>query len=627
MRLGVNARRLAGQRLGVARYIEHLAKDWAEMLEPDEESILFLREPLDPDDLPERHERRVLRSRFDGILWENLVLGRAARSAGLDVLFCPGYTAPATYRERTVVAIHSANEAEAGADPWWYRFTYAPVYKSSARRAARVILPSYSTLEDIRALYRIPDEKLVVVHLGADEAFRPIDQEETLRDIRREYVGGDRPFAVFVGKLSQRRNIPLLIEAFAEAKRRTGMPHALLLFGPNHLHLPLERLAFEHGVADSVVQVDGEVPSHDRLALVYNAADLFVSASAYEGLLAAARRGTRLRDAERRHEPRRPRGNRGRRGAARRRVEHVGSRRRNRARRQRRIVAERTADARARAGAGVYVPRSGAPDTRRAPRGRGVKTVILAGGLGTRLAEQTDVLPKTMVPVGGRPMLWHIMGIYAAAGFNEFLVALGYKADVVKQWFLNYYYVRNDFTLRTVDGHLEVHDAEQEDWLVHLIDTGISTETGGRVKRLAPWLGDETFLLTYGDGLADVDVRKIVEFHRSHGKLATVTAVRPPSRFGGLSFDGDNVVEFSEKPQIGEGWINGGFFVLEPKVLDYIDADETIFEREPLERLARDDQLVAYRHEGFWQCMDTLRDLRLLESLWESGEVPWKVWA
>lgn len=283
MRLGVNARRLAGQRLGVARYIEHLAKDWAQMLEPDEESILFLREPLDPDDLPERHERRVLRSRFDGILWENLVLGRAARSEGLDVLFCPGYTAPATYRERTVVAIHSANEAEAGADPWWYRFTYTPIYKSSARRAARVILPSHSTLEDIRALYRIPEEKLVVVHLGADEAFRPIDQEEKLRDVRREYVGGDRPFAVFVGKLSQRRNIPLLIEAFAEAKRRTGMPHALLLFGPNHLHLPLERLAFEHGVADSVVQVDGEVPSHDRLALVYNAADLFVSASAYEG--------------------------------------------------------------------------------------------------------------------------------------------------------------------------------------------------------------------------------------------------------------------------------------------------------------------------------------------------------
>ena len=255
-----------------------------------------------------------------------------------------------------------------------------------------------------------------------------------------------------------------------------------------------------------------------------------------------------------------------------------------------------------------------------------MKTVILAGGLGTRLAEATDVVPKPMVRIGGQPMLWHIMQIYSTAGFNEFIVALGYKADVIKNYFLNYYYLRNDFSLNVADGELQVHGGAQDDWLVHLLDTGIETQTAGRLKRLAPWLG-ETFMMTYGDGVADVDLRRLVDFHRSHGKLATVTAVRPPSRYGGLVFDGDLVEEFVEKPQIGEGWINGGFFVLEPKVLDYIDAYETIFEREPLERLASEGELVAYRHEGFWQPMDTLRDVRLLESLWESGDVPWKVWA
>jgi glucose-1-phosphate cytidylyltransferase len=254
-----------------------------------------------------------------------------------------------------------------------------------------------------------------------------------------------------------------------------------------------------------------------------------------------------------------------------------------------------------------------------------VKAVILAGGLGSRLAEETDVTPKPMVEIGGLPILWHIMKIYAAAGFEEFLVALGYRAEVVKRYFLDYHNVRNDLTI-TGDGRVHVHDGHREDWRVHLIDTGIETQTGGRIKRLAAHLTDGTFMLTYGDGVADVPCRDLLEYHRSHGKLATVTAVRPPARFGGLVFDGDLVTEFTEKPQAGEGWINGGFFVLEPEVLDYIAGDDTLWEREPLEQLAQDGQLVAYRHNGFWQPMDTLRDVRLLRDMWESGNVPWKVW-
>jgi glucose-1-phosphate cytidylyltransferase len=255
-----------------------------------------------------------------------------------------------------------------------------------------------------------------------------------------------------------------------------------------------------------------------------------------------------------------------------------------------------------------------------------VKVVILAGGLGTRLAEETDIKPKPMVEIGGQPLLWHIMKIYATAGFTEFLVALGYKGEQIKHYFLNYYHLRNNLTLHLRTGELEVHDGHREDWTIHLVDTGLTTQTGGRIKRLAPWIGRETCLTTYGDGVADIDVRKVVEFHRRHGKLATVTAVRPPARFGGLHFDGPLVSRFVEKPQIGEGWINGGFFVLEPQVLEYIDGDATLFEREPLERLAREGQLVAYRHEGFWQGMDTLRDFRLLEGLWAKGEAPWKIW-
>jgi glucose-1-phosphate cytidylyltransferase len=254
-----------------------------------------------------------------------------------------------------------------------------------------------------------------------------------------------------------------------------------------------------------------------------------------------------------------------------------------------------------------------------------MKVTILAGGLGTRLQEETTVKPKPMVEIGGRPILWHIMNIYAAHGDNEFIVALGYKGEVIKNYFLNYYYLRNSFSIHLGNGRVHVHDAGREDWVVHLIDTGLRTETGGRIKRLAPRIGNETFMMTYGDGVANINIEELVAFHREHGKLATVTAVRPPARFGGLSFDGDLVARFVEKPQIGEGWINGGFFVLEPGVFDYIEGDGTIFEREPLERLACDGQLGAYRHDGFWRCMDTLRDVRLLESLWREGKAPWKV--
>ncbi len=255
-----------------------------------------------------------------------------------------------------------------------------------------------------------------------------------------------------------------------------------------------------------------------------------------------------------------------------------------------------------------------------------MKCAIFCGGLGTRLREETEVRPKPMVEVGGRPILWHIMSGYAAHGIDEFVLALGYKQEVIKRYFLDYHRMHSSFSVRLATGDVSVHKGVRHDWTVHLIDTGLAAETGGRLLRLAPWVADGTFMLTYGDGVCDVDVRDVLRFHRSHGKLATVTAVRPPSRFGGLRFEGDLVAEFIEKPQIGDGWINGGFFVLEPGVIDYIKGDDTIFEREPMERLALDGQLAAYRHTGFWQCMDTLRDLRLLESLWESGRAPWKVW-
>ncbi len=255
-----------------------------------------------------------------------------------------------------------------------------------------------------------------------------------------------------------------------------------------------------------------------------------------------------------------------------------------------------------------------------------MKTIILAGGYGTRLQEETTVKPKPMVEIGEQPILWHIMKIYAAYGCKEFVIALGYKGWIIKDYFIDFYYRHSGLTVNLRDGHVDVCDGECEDWIVHLVDTGLQTQTGGRIRRLSPWIGDETFMMTYGDGVSNVDIGALTAFHRAHGRLATVTAVRPPARFGGLVFDGDLVAEFTEKPQIGEGWINGGFMVLEPKVFEYITGDETNFEAEVLPRLAEERQLVAYRHDRFWQSMDTLRDVRLLESLWQTGEPPWKVW-
>lgn len=250
----------------------------------------------------------------------------------------------------------------------------------------------------------------------------------------------------------------------------------------------------------------------------------------------------------------------------------------------------------------------------------------MAGGAGTRLAEETDVRPKPMVEIGGKPILWHIMMHYARFGYDEFVVALGYKGEYIKQWMQTYATLWGNMTVQTATGATKRHFKPNQDWTVHLVHTGMSTNTGGRIKRLKPWLGSDRFLLTWGDGVSNVDIAKLVAFHERHGKLATVTTVRPPARFGHLEFEGDRVVRFNEKPQTSEGWINGAFFVLEPEVFDYIEGDDTLFEREPLEGLANDGQLMAFRHDDFWQCMDTLRDKRLLERLWDSGNAPWKTW-
>jgi glucose-1-phosphate cytidylyltransferase len=255
--------------------------------------------------------------------------------------------------------------------------------------------------------------------------------------------------------------------------------------------------------------------------------------------------------------------------------------------------------------------------------------VILAGGLGTRLAEETEVKPKPMVEIGGRPILWHIMKHYAHHGFTEFAVALGYKGDVIKRYFLDYARLRGSLTLHLASGDVVRREPCPEEWTVHLVETGLNTITGGRIKRLAPLIGRDTFLMTYGDGVCNVNLRELLAFHRRHGKYATVTGVHPPARFGSLEFDpgrDGRVVKFAEKPQVGEGWINGGYFVLEPEVLDYIAGDETHWEGEPMERLTADGELMAYRHGDFWQCMDTLRDVRMLEALWAGGKAPWKVW-
>lgn len=255
-----------------------------------------------------------------------------------------------------------------------------------------------------------------------------------------------------------------------------------------------------------------------------------------------------------------------------------------------------------------------------------MKVAILAGGHGTRLAEETEVKPKPMVEIGGRPILWHIMMTYAHYGFKDFVIALGYKGEVIKKYMLDYCALCSNLTVNLGNGDVKYHEGNKLDWTVELIDTGLHTQTGGRIKRLAPYAGNETFMLTWGDGVSNIDLHKLLEFHRSHGKLATLTAVRPPARYGHLELDRNIVAEFSEKPQTGEGWINGAYFVLEPGVFDYIDSDNTQWEKEPLERLAKEGQLMAYRHSSFWQCMDTLREKHILEKFWSSENPPWKVW-
>ncbi|HMX17959.1 MAG TPA: glucose-1-phosphate cytidylyltransferase [Anaerolineales bacterium] len=255
-----------------------------------------------------------------------------------------------------------------------------------------------------------------------------------------------------------------------------------------------------------------------------------------------------------------------------------------------------------------------------------MKVAILAGGLGTRLSEETTVKPKPMVEVGGKPILWHIMNIYAAYGFKEFVVALGYKGEIIKDYFLNYHYRSRSITVQLKTGGVTAHNIEGEDWTVHLLDTGADTNTGGRVKRVAEFIGNETFMLTYGDGVGNIDINKLIKFHESHGKLVTMTAVRPVARFGQIVLQESQVTEFAEKPQTGEGWINGGFFVLQPEIIKYIDDEQAVWERKPMERLASDGQLMAYNHSEFWQCMDTLRDVQLLNNLWDGGNAPWKLW-
>ena len=256
-----------------------------------------------------------------------------------------------------------------------------------------------------------------------------------------------------------------------------------------------------------------------------------------------------------------------------------------------------------------------------------MKVAILAGGLGTRLSEETTIKPKPMVEIGGKPMLWHIMQIYAAFGYREFVVALGFKGELIKDYFLNYHLRARSLTVELKTGEATIHEGDHEDWIVHLLDTGAETNTGGRVKRIAQFIGAETFMLTYGDGVCNVNIPHLIDFHKQQNKLVTMTAVRPPARFGQMMIEDHRVIQFKEKPQIGEGWINGGFFVLEPGITKYIRDDHTAWEFESLEHIAADGQLAAYQHEDFWQCMDTLRDVHLLEKLWQDGEAPWKLWS
>ncbi len=257
-----------------------------------------------------------------------------------------------------------------------------------------------------------------------------------------------------------------------------------------------------------------------------------------------------------------------------------------------------------------------------------MKAVILAGGLGTRISEETHLRPKPMIEIGGKPILWHIMKIYSAYGINEFIICLGYKGYLIKEYFANYYLHMSDVTVDLSNNSSKIHNNYAENWKITLVDTGEETMTGGRIKRIYDYIkDDEHFCLTYGDGVANVDIAKLIEFHKSHKKLATLTATQPPGRFGALSINGENVItEFQEKPDGDGNFINGGFFVLSPKVVEYIDNDKTLWEQEPLKNLAKNQQLVAYKHSEFWQPMDTLRDKVHLEDMWQSGKAPWKVW-
>lgn len=255
-----------------------------------------------------------------------------------------------------------------------------------------------------------------------------------------------------------------------------------------------------------------------------------------------------------------------------------------------------------------------------------MKTVILAGGLGSRLSEETQIIPKPMIEIGGRPIMWHIMKIFSHYGLREFFVALGYKGEVIKRYFHDYYSLNGDISINLSNGKIDVQNRECEDWELHLVETGQNSMTGGRVKRLEEYLRDGPFMVTYGDGVSNVNIAELIDFHKSHGKLATVTAVHPPARYGELLINEDSTANFSEKPQTHEGWINGGFIIFEPQVLSYLSGDESVLEIDALERLANEGQLVAYKHNDFWQCMDTLRDKRQLEAVWENGNPPWKVW-
>jgi glucose-1-phosphate cytidylyltransferase len=254
-----------------------------------------------------------------------------------------------------------------------------------------------------------------------------------------------------------------------------------------------------------------------------------------------------------------------------------------------------------------------------------MKVIILAGGLGTRLSEYTETIPKPMVTVGGRPILWHIMKTYAHFGHKDFNLALGYKAEIIKEYFLHYRTLNSDFTVDLASGNIEPHEVEDIDWRVTLVDTGLESMTGGRVKRMQSFIGNETFMLTYGDGVSDIDIDALVKFHKSHGKMITVSAVHPGARFGELEIKQKQVVSFQEKPQVTEGWINGGYFVCEPEFFNLIDGDQTILEHEPLEKAAAMGELMAYHHEGYWQPMDTKRERDNLEDLWKSNKAPWKI--